>query len=105
MSNTPFTVMEGDFAVARFSIKEDAVTFITEHGHEFMYVVVDAPEWEYGVTTKWGMHEHPHLAGAERYGLEIRREIAEGRASGDLAYHGHIKKRTKAKAGPWVPVE
>lgn len=61
--------------------------------------------WEYGVTTKWGIHEHPHCAGAERYAADVRAEIEQGRASGDLAYHGLVMKRTKASAGPWLPVE
>lgn len=61
-------------------------------------------EWEYGVTTKWGIHEHPHLEGAERYAAAVRDEIENGRASGDLKYHGRVMKRTKAKVGRWVPV-
>lgn len=61
-------------------------------------------EWEYGVTTKWGMHEHPHFDGAGRYAKAVREEIEDGRASGDLAHHGRIMRRTKAAAGPWVPV-
>ncbi|MEI3845339.1 MULTISPECIES: hypothetical protein [unclassified Microbacterium] len=62
-------------------------------------------EWEYGVTSKWGIHEHPSLAGAERYAEDLRREIQDGRSSGDLTHHGHVMKRAKAKAGPWVPVD
>lgn len=61
-------------------------------------------EWEYGVTTKWGIHEHPHLEGAERYAAAVRDEIENGRASGDLEYHGRVMKRTKAKVGEWAPV-
>ena len=61
-------------------------------------------EWEYGVTTKWGVHEHPYLEGAERYAAAVRDEIERGRASGDLEYHGRVMKRTKAKAGEWLPV-
>lgn len=67
--------------------------------------VAEEPEWEYGVTTKWGMHAHPHLEGAERYAADVRAEIEQGRASGDLTFHGRVMKRTKAKAGPWVPVK
>lgn len=68
-------------------------------------VLAEEPEWEYGVTTKWGMHAHPYLEGAERYAADVRAEIERGRASGDLTFHGRVMKRTKAKAGPWVPVK
>lgn len=68
-------------------------------------VVTEEPEWEYGVTTKRGMHEHPYLDGAERYAAAVRDEIEHGRVSGDLTHYGRVMKRTKAKAGPWVPVK
>ncbi|MDH5133631.1 MULTISPECIES: hypothetical protein [unclassified Microbacterium] len=65
----------------------------------------EEPELEYGVTSKWGIQETPTLHGANQYASHLRRSIESGRESGDLDYHGRVMRRTKAKAGPWMPVK
>lgn len=61
--------------------------------------------WEYGYTSKWGVHARPTIADAQQAAQTLRGSIAEGRESGDLDYHGLIvRRRPAASAGEWEPV-
>lgn len=62
------------------------------------------PEWEYGYTSKWGTNPCEREL-AERRAEALRKSIASGNESGDLEYHGKLRRRRpEVPAGPWLPV-
>lgn len=62
--------------------------------------------WEWGVTTKWGIVLKYNLKAAQVYAEALRADIASGKDSGSLEYHGLIMRRPKMiPAGSWVDVE
>lgn len=63
-------------------------------------------QWEYGVTTMWGVQLRSSKAHAQEYAATVRRLIEERMTSGDLRFHGNLMRRRPAvEPGPWEPVE
>lgn len=63
-------------------------------------------DWEYGVTSKWGIFAKYSREAAEAHGERLRLSIESGRESGDPMHHGRVmRRRPSGDPGPWEPVE
>lgn len=103
-----------DFLYSGPAIYEGTVDFLLNSGPVITFpwnsetgVQVDSVEeigYQYAFTSKWGMAKRSSLKEARRAGNELRNSVKLGRESGDLKYHGIVKRRISGSNEPWVTV-